>query len=115
MIKTECNHRIGLLSSWDESWLTNLVDLVSHATHEFIYAQSVLNDPKYGMGFDSTKTWCRKIVKTNGMIFTKSPYMKRFQYCPECGKRLNWTALGKEFAVKLQEAILEEEREENQQ
>lgn len=114
MIKKDCDHKIGVLSSYNESWLTNLVDLVSHACSEFRYAQYLLKEPSYGMGFDSTKKRCRKMIKTGGMIFTGSPYMKRFQYCPECGKRLNWTVLRKDFAEKLKEAIIEDKREENE-
>jgi len=42
--KDTCNHIIGMLSSFDESWLIDFNDLVSYAKSEIQFYKSILVD-----------------------------------------------------------------------
>ena len=89
------NHKcvIGLFNQYEGSYLCNLDDLKRqiHERNEFI--NSLLSDPVYGkIGNPGVKCWTLKEYADK----RRSTDLTRFNYCPECGKRIDWAALKEE-------------------
>lgn len=78
---------IGLLHHYEYSELVTLSQLINHIKYKRDYNESIKHDPLYHDASElykkewSLKQYCDKRVSTD---------MKQFDFCPECGKKINW-------------------------
>lgn len=81
---------IGLLHLVDDSELCTVDGLKAHIADNIEFNQWLDDDPVFRKCQDMKhKVWTLKEYADR----RRSTNLRRFEYCPECGKRINWTAL----------------------
>ena len=85
MAKHECV--IGLIGYYDDIKLTTLSGLKDYIQTEIIAFNEICR--KKGLKDIQHKEWTLKDYTDK----RKSTNLTRFDYCPECGKRIDWAAI----------------------
>lgn len=86
---------IGLLYHWDYSKLVTLRELKRHIEDNREYNESLRADPVFRDAKELyVKIWTLKSYGDK----RKNTNLTRFDYCPECGKAIDWEAIRMEDA-----------------
>ncbi len=84
-----CNCYIGIINDYDDAGMTTLDGLKSHIKESLYLKQVFETDPLY-VGYEhGIKGWtladyCDKRKNTD---------LTRFEYCPMCGRKIDWKAI----------------------
>lgn len=87
---------IGLLHLWEESQLVTLPDLTDHIATRIEHNHYCENQPKRNSAPVLRQTIWTLVDYADKR---KSTNFTRFEYCPYCGKKIDWTAIRKEQAT----------------
>ena len=86
---------IGLLRHWEYSELITLDELKQHIEDNREYNESLKSDPILR---DATEIYAKVWTLKSYGDKRKNTDLTRFNYCPSCGKQIDWEKIRKEDA-----------------
>ena len=85
----KCEHIVGLIYDYENTHLTTVDGLKQHIMDRIELKNSFETDPLYKDYNHGVKSW----VMADYADRRKSTDMRRFDFCPLCGEKIDWKAL----------------------